>query len=402
MGKKDRKSGKKLVSRKKHHFHRKLRLLIFNLILLAGLAAWGYYWAYPAYRQWQMKQAMLAARPKLTKAKDGTSTSPAWHKLAAYRKAIRDNYNFVYQAAYQTPKRTTVGQDVVIPGLISTRSYDYQAKKITSASAMTPQGIAVAYNYLLITAYDGQHRHASVIYVLDKKTGKFLKTVRLPGRQHLGGIAYDPKGMQIWLTGSKDGQSALMSFSLAKLIEYVASAKTSDQIVYDHEIPINSIAKASALTYYDDQLFVGYFNKNGHGKVASYKLARSGQYKNTITTSEISSINESVSWSDPDGTTSMNKQIQGLAIYGDKIFLSQSYGSQDSKLYIFPITAVNNLDESNAEQVVRMPPYLEQITVYKGQLLCLFESASSQYARQDITVMDRTLSVNINALLDNN
>ena len=84
MGKKDRKSGKKLVSRKKHHFHRKLRLLIFNLILLTGLAAWGYYWAYPAYRQWQMKQAMLAARPKLTKAKDGTSTSPAWHKLAAY------------------------------------------------------------------------------------------------------------------------------------------------------------------------------------------------------------------------------------------------------------------------------------------------------------------------------
>ena len=49
-----------------------------------------------------------------------------------------------------------------------------------------------------------------------------------------------------------------------------------------------------------------------------------------------------------------------------------------------------------------MPPYLEQITVYRGQLLCLFESASSQYARQDITVMDRTLSVNINALLDNN
>ncbi|GMB87035.1 hypothetical protein ME0901_08180 [Lactobacillus delbrueckii subsp. bulgaricus] len=94
MGKKDRKSGKKLVSRKKHHFHRKLRLLIFNLILLAGLSACGYYWAYPAYSQWQMKQAMLAARPKLTKAKDGTSTSPAWHKLTAYRKAIRDNYSF--------------------------------------------------------------------------------------------------------------------------------------------------------------------------------------------------------------------------------------------------------------------------------------------------------------------
>nr|WP_201330548.1 hypothetical protein [Lactobacillus nasalidis] len=379
-----------------------MRLLVFSLVLLAGLGAAGWYWAYPAYTKWQMRQAMLAARPKVVKAKDGTSTSPAWHNLRAYRKSLRDNYSFVYQAAYQTPKRTTVGQDVVIPGLISTRSYDYQSKKLTTATAMTPQGIAVVYNYILITAYDGQHRHASVIYVLDKKTGKFLKTVRLPGRQHLGGIAYDPKGMRIWLTGSMDGKSALMSFTLAKLIEYVSEAKSSDQLVYDQEIPINSIAKASALTYYADQLFVGYFSESGHGKVASYKLARSGKYKNTITTSEITSINESVSWSDPDGTTSMNKQIQGLAIYGDKIFLSQSYGSKDSKLYIFPITAVDNLDESNAEQVVRMPPYLEQITVYRGQLLCLFESASSQYARQDITVMDRTLSVNINALLNNN
>ena len=38
------------------------------------------------------------------------------------------------------------------------------------------------------------------------------------------------------------------------------------------------------------------------------------------------------------------------------------------------------LDEKNAELVIDMPPYLEQITAYKGQLLCIFESGSKQYA----------------------
>ncbi len=48
-----------------------------------------------------------------------------------------------------------------------------------------------------------------------------------------------------------------------------------------------------------------------------------------------------------------------------------------------------------------MPPYLEQITAYKGQLLCVFESGSKIYARPEIVVMDRILSMNINALFGN-
>lgn len=53
---------------------------------------------------------------------------------------------------------------------------------------MTPQGITVAGKYILITAYDGAHKHASVIYVLDKKTGNYIKTVQVKGKPHLGGL----------------------------------------------------------------------------------------------------------------------------------------------------------------------------------------------------------------------
>lgn len=400
---KDKKKQRKKVFKHKDK-QRKSRLVgcLVKLILIALCLYGGYKAVYPYYQTWQRQQELLNKRPAVKKASDGTSTSAAWHSLKVFHQNLKKNYSFLYRAAYETPSATSVGRDFIVPGLVATDSYDYQQKKLTTSRDMTPQGIAVVQNYLLIAAYDGGHRHASVIYVLDKKTGKFLKTIRLSGKPHLGGIAYDSKGMQIWVTSSKDGQSALATFSLAKLIEYVASAKKTDSLVYDQEIPITKMASASALCYYADQLFVGYFNNEGRGKVSSYKIARNGQYKNSITTSEISSVDESISWSDPDGSTSMNKQIQGIAISGDKIFLSQSYGGGDSKLYIFPITAISNLDEKNATQVVRFPPYLEQITAYQGQLICVFESGSRQYARDSITVMDRTLSVNISALLNNN
>lgn len=392
---------KKLLTRKKHKKRKRLLNLFFIFLVIFGLAYAGYTQLYPKYLAFQDKQKLLRARPSVRYAKDGTSISAAWHKTDMYHDGIK-KYSFAYKAAYNTPAATWDGFDFVIPGLISTRSYDYPRQRITKATKMTPQGIAVVYKYILITAYDGAHEHSSAIWVLDKKTGKYLKTIHISGKPHLGGIAYDPKGMEIWITGSKNGKSALMSFSLAKLIEYINTDKSpSEYMEYDTDIPIDSIVKASTLAYYDDQLFVGYFNQYKRGKVATYKISRSGKYKNTITTNEITSVTDSVAWSSPDGSTTMNKQIQGIAIYHDKIFLSQSYGKNNSRLYIFPITAINNLDEKNAEKVIEMPPYLEQITAYKGQLLCLFESGSSKYASSKITVMDRVLSMNINALLGN-
>lgn len=93
--------------------------------------------------------------------------------------------------------------------------------------------------------------------------------------------------------------------------------------------------------------------------------------------------------------TNKFKELQFIKI---RFFLSQSYGSNDSKLYVFPTSALNSLDEKNAEKIIDMPPYLEQITAYKGQLLCLFESGAKLYAKPQIVIMDRILSLNINAL----
>lgn len=367
-----------------------LRLFLVFLILI-GVGVGGYF----GY-QWLEQQQMLRERPKVKVAKDGTSISPAWHNFSSYQKALRENYTFINKVSNYVPPRTWDGKDVVIPGLISTKSYNFKTKKVDMATAMTPQGIAIANKYILISAYDGDHEHASVIYVLDKKTGKYLKTIQVAGRPHLGGIAYDPVAKNIWVTGSMGKSSALASFSLRELQNYRDGDRMP--IKYNHQIAIPAIERASTVTYYDGQLFVGFFNMYGRGKVAAYTIARSGKNKGSITNNEVKSVTGTLQWSDPTGETSMDKQIQGIAIYQNKIFLSQSYGSGDSKLYVFPTSALNALDEKNAELVITMPPYLEQITAYKGQLLCIFESASKLYAKPHLVVMDRILSMNINAL----
>lgn len=72
---------------------------------------------------------MIRQRPKEKVAKDGTSTSPAWHNFANYQKALRENYPFINKIANYVPPRTWDGKDFVLPGLVATKSYDFKTKK---------------------------------------------------------------------------------------------------------------------------------------------------------------------------------------------------------------------------------------------------------------------------------
>lgn len=360
------------------------------LALAAALA-----WVGIQYYQQQQAQANFYSRPPVKVAADGTSTSPAAHSKAAYKKLLAKTYPAIYDDAFKTPALTKVGQNAVIPGLMATKSFDLTTGKLATSRDMTPQGLTIAGPYLLISAYDGAHKQTSVVYCLDKKTGRYLKTIRVAGRPHLGGLAYDPKFQNIWLTGENGDGSVLMSFSLKQLKKY--NTKSNKPISYNNYISLPTIERASAVTYFDRQLFVGYFNKYEKGRVASYPIDGQG----SIASDTIKASGMQASWSDGSGSAAMDRQIQGIAFDQNLIFLSQSYGSSSSKLFIFPMSALSSLDEKNAQNVIELPPYLEQIYVCDGQLLMLFESGARQYQRSDKMVMDRVLSVNINALLGN-
>ena len=91
---------------------------------------------------------------------------------------------------------------VIIPGLAQT-----DQGKNTVCRTMIPQGVCVAGNYLLVSAYDNKSevevkdsnykhsdKHNSVIYVIDKNTKKYITTIILENNtSHVGALAWNGK-----------------------------------------------------------------------------------------------------------------------------------------------------------------------------------------------------------------
>lgn len=107
-----------------------------------------------------------------------------------------------------------------------------------TCDCMTPQGICVAGDYILITAYcninaykddlksnssngsnaeklekeENHSKHCSVIYVVSKFSKKYLTTLVLPDKNHVGGIVYD--GNYIWVAKSTMNSLVLFYFQM--------------------------------------------------------------------------------------------------------------------------------------------------------------------------------------------
>ena len=75
----------------------------------------------------------------------------------------------------------------IIPGLKYTRTFlSAQGSKKAVCTSMTPQGLAITPEYVLISAYCHTGKHNSVIYVINKETHRFIKEVVLPGTAPCG------------------------------------------------------------------------------------------------------------------------------------------------------------------------------------------------------------------------
>lgn len=90
-----------------------------------------------------------------------------------------------------------------MPGLAPTADEDW-TKNYIQCNNLCPQGVCMAGNYMLTTAYCMDDLHNSCIFVYNNKTGEFLKTLVLKDQKsHVGGITYDEKNKNIWVCHSK-------------------------------------------------------------------------------------------------------------------------------------------------------------------------------------------------------
>ena len=287
--------------------------------------------------------------------------------------------SYPYFFDYINNNKTT--EMYIIPGMTMTESLSIKTNKKEKCTAMTPQGLAVTEKYIFISAYCYTHKHHSVLYVLDRKSGKFLKEVVLDSTSHVGGLAFDSNYNKLWIAEYKNSKSYVGALKLEDIEKY--DIKENRKIEYIDFVFLSGIKRASFITYNNNSLLIGYFNlfKNGYFKI--FDIDGSGTING----------NDNI-------TRKIDSKIQGMAYDNNILYLSQSFSFINSKLIIFDnVTDIknnNNYYEDKAEYSIPLPEKLEQIYVYDGKIYMLFESSAFSYKFTSNNHIDRVISFSLN------
>ena len=100
-----------------------------------------------------------------------------------------------------TDKLNNSGYNAISNSLIS----DYTVLP-TLDTSYVPQGICQVGEYKIITAYDGEKKENSKLYIIDSN-GEIYKTLDLGSKSHVGGITYDEKTNSIYISGDSGKDS---------------------------------------------------------------------------------------------------------------------------------------------------------------------------------------------------
>lgn len=260
-------------------------------------------------------------------------------------------------------------------------------------NCMTPQGICVANDYILITAYcnvenykddlesnshveanqermiseENHHRHNSVVYILEKNTKEHISTLVFDDKSHVGGITFD--GEYVWV--AKGGSCKIEAYSYAGLEKHIVDDMASCKLpnpVYEFVCDYTT----SFITYHNNSLWVGTFSSDT-------KL-------NGVLTQYCISYERGVQCLQSNKVIFIPPQANGAAFVdiNDETYLAitTSYGrNNDSSLYFYSVRSTSDKYIWYSEyKVLTLPPMAEEICLDGENIYFLFESASTAYS----------------------
>ncbi|WP_075720773.1 hypothetical protein [Roseburia sp. 499] len=276
-----------------------------------------------------------------------------------------------------------------IPGLTAT---DVMGSISTQ---MVPQGICIAEDYMLVTAYDSSGAN-SVIYVLanqNPRERQLLTTIVLPDANHVGGIAYD--GTRVWIAKSTTRKCSVIDYDM---IEAAVASGKSSYFLEEYTQNVSCGAVASFITYYDNRIWVGtYSNRNsGMGTLRSYDIVEEEQLK-LVKREEITipGFANGVSFMENEGKTYM-----AVSTSQGRYFHSEIYFYQIAK----DICSDGNLYYNYGS--CKFPPMAEELVCDGENTYFLFESSATCYSTDKYTrcsyPVDRICALSTTELFWNN
>lgn len=256
-----------------------------------------------------------------------------------------------------------------------------------SCNQMVPQGICIAGEYMLVTAYDniglydkkkGGKNHKvnhSVIYILSNQNPqnrKLLTTIILPDINHVGGITFD--GKNVWIAKSTDRQCSVISYNVIK--DAAKSGKSSYKLErYDQNVPCGVVA--SFVTWHKGMLWVGTYSNciKEKGNLRSYKVQKKETEQKEVFT--LQKQDEIIIPNYANGAAFM--EVEGKTY----LAVSTSKGRYfDSKIYFYELLK-DCLTEKNLYynyNILKFPPMAEELVCHKGNMYFLFESSATCYS----------------------
>lgn len=326
-----------------------------------------------------------------TETQQKTNTTPTLYSLKEQKEVLKRLPEF-YSLAFSTT--TKEKGSYIVPGLVEAETLAMnQQGKLAVSTSMDPQGVTVTEDYLLISCYSYDPQYHSVIFVLDKHTHHYIKTVVLDGNPHVGGIVYDSVNQNIWIANDvHGGKHARVSAIALSTLERYQLHKEKKPIAYTQTIELPELSRASFIGYKEDALFVGDFSQRHEGRLYKYGIDQKGKINAT-------SIRKIRLLDNTPESIPIPQKIQGVTFYKDTILFSQSFGKQHSKILIYKDTKDDYFFKKDVIKEIEAPPYMEQIYASGSSLYVLFESATQRFRNEfDVEKVDRVLRLDLSMI----
>lgn len=319
-----------------------------------------------------------------------TNRGAAVYTLKGQMQMLSKKENLI-DFAFEDRKEEKEYGTYVIPGLKYTKTLLTEAGTSPDiCTSMTPQGLAVTEEYVLISAYCHTEKHNSVIYVLDKEEHKFIKEIILPGKPHAGGLAYDQEHKVLWYASNTNGIAQAISISMEELEAY--DFENGHRPIVPRQVcSLYGIIRDSFMTFYENCLYVGCFMKYTESVIARYAIDQEGYLVTTMD----EELGMDFAMSVPLDYSIISEQAQGMAFYENKLLLSHSFGILPSRLIFYEQSDERLYVNENSAKSYVLPERMEQICVEGEELYVLFESAAYAYRASSINIVDRVLKLNI-------
>ena len=298
----------------------------------------------------------------------------------------------------------TDGKLIVIPGLRGAWSIDHKTKKAAFGTGWVPQGLTQSKDHYYVSAYDGEHRLNSVIFQIDKQSKKYVKTLILSSKAHVGGITYEDEHQRLIYSDDTNQVAGFGYIDQVVIDEYQASVLKKPIESQKKEWKIG--LRTSAITTYQNQLVVAKYGFNSNERsIVTIPLNQAG-YPPKITDRGSQLLADAIDTADKkelekvfiealleEGYISSFNHgwdcMQGISLSkSGMMIVSQSNGLKPGKLLIrYRVPDLKNWRKSNVTKdftgpdAVTIPRSVEEVSINdeETELAMIFESGAKKY-----------------------